>query len=246
MALRKPTPGFEPMDDATDGATVIDTPDNESPTLNDAPQASPTPVAVAPTLSLPKVGGKYKPALADLMNVISTDDLEAMGASVFPRITADLGGLVVDRKDELGKVIKVEVVSWNLRYVITPGVVDAEANEKVRMSYDGVHLNGSTEMVRDYLDALKAQGYEKADIKLYGDLWCTLMATDKGELDPESQRMVQVQMSPQTLAKFKAFQLEQGIKEARGLVAPTSVLVIRAESKTLGSNRFGIMTFATK
>lgn len=193
------------------------------------------------------VGGKFKAALVDYQNVIAIEDLENLGVGTFPRITADLSGLVMDKTKELGKVAKIELLSWNYRYIVTPGVDNDEANALVRYSYDGVTLIGTGENVKDYLQQLKeVDGYDKATVKTYVELWGNLASVNGEDVAPEDRQMVQVQLSPQSVNQFKRFQLELGVKSARGVAPSSNIVVITANKKELNGNRFGYMEFSSK
>lgn len=225
------TAAFEPMDQPTQAA---------------APAPAPTIAASVPAVakpSLPANAGTFKLALLDKQDVMTTMDIESLGFGAMPRVTADLGGLIKDDA-EIGKSAKVEVISWNIRYMATTNSQDQEAKKLVRTSYDNKTISGTGESINDYIEALKAQGYEKASIKVYGSIWGLLTSTDKqGDIPVEEQQMVEVQLSPQSLQQFKRFQLEQGIREGRGLPA-ARVLHITAERKEFNGNRFGVMLFS--
>lgn len=227
MALKntaaKPAPEFEGMDTT-------------------ATEAAPAQVPATQKASLPS-SAVYKPALHDKYQVLSLQDVEAIGFGTFPRLTVDLGGLMLD-KTEVGKTAKLEVISWNFRHVITTNSQDPEAKEKTRISYDGETIQGSGESVQAYIDGLKAEGYEKAGSKLYCDLWGNLIFTEKqGDIPLDKQQMVQVQLSPQSLQQFKRYQLERGLKESRGM-EPSTMVTITAERREFNGNRFGLMLFS--
>lgn len=227
MALKNATaPAFESME--TSGAQA------------DQPAAG---TAVAAPKNTAVSTAVFKPALLDKQDVLKTEDIEAIGFGTFPRVTADLGGLLMGDV-ELGKTAKVEILSWNLRHVVTPNSNDQEAKKLVKISYDGETISGSGESVKDAIEALKAIGYPNASVKLYGDLWGNLVNSEKmGDIPVEKQQMVQIQMSPQSLQQFKRFQLEQGIKEGRGQ-PKVSTLTITCERQEFNGNRFGRMTFS--
>lgn len=228
MALTKPTaPVFEEMN-------------TQPETLTSQPAPAQVPMVTKP--ALPSVG-VFRSALADKQDVLKTEDVEALGFGTFPRMTADLGGLMLD-KDELGKTARIEVLSWNLRYVITPNSNDDEAKKHVKVSYDNQTISGTDESVQDYIAALKAAGYDKASSKLYVDIWANLVAYEKkGDLKPEEVKMVQVQLSPQSLQQFKRYQLEQGVRESQGMAVPRYITVTCTRQEFNG-NRFGRMEFS--
>ena len=252
MALRK-TPAAtteSPAFEAHDEVEVLDRQQaHPEPTVETEAVAkvqATTAIAKAQTSSI-AVGSKFKAALAEYEGVISTQDLENLGIGTFPRITADLSGLVVDKTDEIGKVAKIELISWNYRYIVTPGVDNAEANAAVRYSYDNVNILGSEMTVKDYLRQLKeVDGYGKASVKTYVELWGNLAFSAGAEIDPEDRQMVQVQLSPQSVNQFKRYQLELGVKSARGVSPASNVVVITANKKELNGKKFGYMEFSSK
>ena len=117
---------------------------------------------------------------------------------------------------------------------------------KVKVSYDGETVADTGETVKDAVEAFKEEGYEKAACKCYVDLWGSLMTKKGAELAEEDRPLVQIQLSPESVKKFKAFQVEVGFKQARCLVAATSVVVLRAQRGEWKGNRFGYCTFALK
>lgn len=233
MALKPNTntaaaPAFEGMDDDVAVAT---------------PPAAPAPTqtaVAAPRRTAVGMATAMKPAFGDKLNVLAISDIEAMGYGAFPRMIATQGALKLDDL-RLGAHAVIEIMSWNLRYMAVTNTPDTESKEKVRVSYDGETISNDGASVRDYIDALKAEGYDKASVKTYGDLWGLLVNSDKGGEEAEP-KMIQVQLSPQSLQQWKRFQLEQGIKQARGGAELAHVKIV-AEARSLNGNDFTIMTF---
>ena len=188
---------------------------------------------------------KIAAAYSDYQNVISLEDVESMGVGAFPRVTVDLGGFMLD-KEEIGNEVRLDLFSWNFRYMVTTGANDEEAKKKVKVSYDGVTVADTGESLKDAVDAFKEEGYEAASCKCYVDLWGSLVTKNGKELDEAERPLVQVQLSPESVKKFKAFQVEVGFKQARCLVAATGVVVLRAQRGEWKGNRFGYCTFALK
>lgn len=261
MALRNAqkttdaNPAFEGMESETfeNTAAPAVSESASTPTAQDTSKVSATTaIAKAQTTGIvpAKVGRKFQPALIEFQDVIGQDDIEALGIGAFPRITADLSGLVMDKTREIGKSIKLELLSWNLRYIVTPGVDNEEANSLVRYSNDGLTISGTGESVVDYVKQLKdVEGYEKASVKTYMDLWGNLASEGDGpEIDPADRQMIVVQLSPQSMSQFKALQMVRGVKISQGVVSAEEpfLVTITGESKTLNSKRFGFMTFTIK
>lgn len=227
----------------TAAAPAFESMEGTDTTVMDAPQAAATPattaLAHAPRTAV-SMTSALKPAFDHMLNVLAIGDIEAMGYGAFPRMIATQGALKLDDL-RLGAHAVIEVMSWNLRYMVATNTPDAESKEKVRVSFDGETISNDGGNVRDYIDALKAEGYAKASIKTYGDVWGLLVTSEKGGEETEP-KMIQVQLSPQSLQQWKRFQLEQGIKVARGSAEPTHVKIV-AEARNLKGNDFTIMTF---
>ena len=242
MALRK---NFETETEtetttATEEGTMNTT--TATPVSSPAAEAS-TAIAKASATSV-AAARSFAPALADAENVISPQDVADLGPGAFPKLTVDLGGFLMDKKD-IGQKIRVELISWNKRWVVSPGVQNAEANELVKFSMDGVNLSGDTRTVKEYVNFLRdVEGYKDAAVKEYYSLWGNLVYANGADVAPIDQRMVEVQLSPQSVGQFKAFQIEYGMKVSRGLVPDTKLLELTAEKKELKTNRFGIVKFA--
>jgi len=201
-----------------------------------------TDVAPAKTTAVAKAM-PFQAAFQDKREVMSLEDVSALGFGVFDRITADLGGLLIGDR-EVGKSMKIEMISWNIRYMVVPGSQDAEAKSKVKVSYDNVTLDNDGGSVKDYLASLQAEGYTKATVKTYADIWATMLSNEKdGEIAAEKQQMIQVQLSPESLKQFKRFQIEAGLRASKGIEPPT-VFTITAERGEFNGNRFGFMKFS--
>ncbi len=167
-----------------------------------------------------------------------------MGVGGLPKITADLGGFVMDEK-LLGSKLKIQLLSWNEKFAVVTGVQDAEASEFFKVSYDGVNLVGGGN-VEEYLSWLKnVKGYEKASKKRYIDIWGFLTYANDKDLPEDECKTVNVQVSPFSVSKFHAFQLDLGIRQGRGMTV-SDTIVLNAERGKMGSNNFGYITFSAK
>ena len=237
MALRKPTfegqeaQGVEEPAVVSTVATETVAQDVKQP-VNDAVARDTTPATVQQrtTAVATPTGGKYKPALTSYQNVIDPSSLEF---DTFRRITVGLDGFSDENEVELGKCIKLQIMSWNERFVVTPGVQNAEANEKVRYSLDGKVLEDGT-LVADYLKVLReVDGYDKASLKKYMTIYGFLVGNEiKGEMveiDPAEREIVSVQVPPRSLPLFTRYQIETGVKVAQGVIAESDELVLKQE-----------------
>lgn len=259
MALRntgtKPAetkPAFESMegDDAAVEQAEQDAAVQETKAEAQAKTAATTAIATAQTRAVASPLSQAT-ALKALQWAIPAADLEGMGIGVFPRITVGLDGFSRDKDTELGKQIKIAVLSWNPVWLVTHGEQnDAEANKLIRTSYDGVNLKNGEGTVASYIQQLKLDGYEKASVKQYIEIYCNLIEHQDGRGNPvavpdEEQEIVQVSLSPQSVGQFQRYLLESGLRKARG-IEDSNVVVLKQERKILGSNKFGIATFSAK
>lgn len=190
---------------------------------------------------------KFKPALTDFEGAI---DPAGMEFGVFPKIIVNLGGFKIDENrpegmgEKLGGDITIKLLSWNKRWLASPGSDDKEAKDYVKYSTDGVYVQGSGQKMVDYVEQLKTvEGYDQASIKEYIAVWGFLMNAEGKDIPEADQCMVELQCSPQTAGQFKRHQIEHGMKVAKGLIAESDVLKCHAGSKTMNSKDFGYATF---
>lgn len=204
----------------------------------------PPPVATATgTAVSPLTAGT---AVKQLQNAIPTTELENLGIGVFPRITVGLDGFSRDKTKELGKRIAIEVLSWSYVWLVTTGEQNNdEANKLIRTSYDGKNLKGGEGSVEDYVKYLKSEGYDKAQVKQYAEVYANILWTEVGgDVKADEQEIVQVSLSPQTVGQWGRYLLESGLRKAKG-IEDTNVVTLEAQRRIIGSNKFGIATFAS-
>lgn len=210
----------------------------------EAKAATSTAVAPAAKSSLTTVlAKKFQPALADFENVIPAGSVDF---NTFVRVTVGLDGFSDSEGNELGDEIHMQLMSFNSRWVVTPGVQDAEATELVKYSADGKTIDGTDgDSIFDYLEYLKkSEGYEKAAIKeylaIYGFLTHASQKEGKqlvfGEIPPEDRQIIELQVPPQSRALFQRYQIEAGVKISQGIIPATDVLVCR-QDKVEGKNQ---------
>jgi len=235
MALRQPVaPAFESEDSLAD-----------QPALNQAPETSPNPTTAPATTSgtavSPLTSGTV---IKQLQNAIPPSELENLGIGVFPRITVGLDGFSRDKTKELGKKIAIEVLSWSYVWLVTTGEQNNdEANKLIRSSYDGKNLKAGEGSIEDYVKYLKSEGYDKAQVKQYAEVYANVLWSETlGDVSAEEREIVQVSLSPQTVGQWGRFLLEAGLRRAKG-VEDSNVVTLTQEKRVLGSNKFGIATF---
>jgi len=204
----------------------------------DLPVAQSTGTAVSPLTA--------GTAIKQLQNAIPTTELENLGIGVFPRITVGLDGFSRDKTKELGKRIAIEVLSWSYVWLVTTGEQNNdEANRLIRTSYDGKSLKGGEGSVEDYVKYLKSEGYDKAQVKQYAEVYANIIWSEVGgDVAADEQEIVQVSLSPQTVGQWGRYLLESGLRKARG-IEDSNVVTLEAQRRIIGSNKFGIATFAS-
>lgn len=229
----KIAPAFEemPEDDMPDAGTAVEAEVETAKEVVAEPKT--TALAAAPSRAVAAPTRKFVGALADLEGVIDPSSLEW---NTFTRIVVGLDGFSNDQKKDLGKVIKLEVMSWNLRYVASPGVQDKEATEKVRYSLDGKTIQGTGESIHEYIKLLKeVDGYDKAALKEYLSIIGFLVEADGQEIPAEAREIVSLQVPPQSRALFTRYQIETGVKIAQRVLQPSNLMTctqVKNEGKT--------------
>lgn len=250
MALRN-KPGFEAEETtaaapATNAEATAEHQPDSAPAPASTPSASTAVAQAAPTAMA--VGGKYKAALQEYANVI---DPTSVSFDTFRRVTVGLDGFSDENEVEMGKRIRLQLMSFNERYICSPGKQDAESNELVRYSLDGKTIDETGESCADYIKKLQeVDGYPDASLKKYMTLYGFLVATEvKGELveiPAEDREIVSIQVPPRSVGKFTRFQIEDGVKVSQGILQPTDVLVL-TQGKVKGkTTTYADITFGRK
>lgn len=241
------TPNKPPFETEETGTETVAETKAEAAAPAPAPSASrevAAPVSTGVSISA-------KTTMKGLEWAIPAHELENMNFGVFPRITVGLDGFSRDKDDELGKKIKVAVLSWNqIHMVVTGEQNNAEANKLIKTSYDGVNLLKGGGTVSDYIKFLKSDGYEKTTVKQYVEMYCNLLEyqTDDGKtivVPEDEQEIVQVSLSPQSVGQWMRYMLESGLRKSRG-IDDTNVVVMTQQRKVLGATKFGLATFTPK
>jgi hypothetical protein len=261
MALRKPEASTE--DNTTTTATAAagayegmeqETTLHDETAAIDAPVVAPEVVAsasraiqTASARVMTSPLNKITTVIEGLRNVISGADLESMGIGVFPRITVGLDGFSFDKTNDLGNIIRIEVLSWNYVWLVTTGEQnDTEANKLIRTSYDGVNLKGGEGLISDYVAKLRADEYDKAGSKQYVEIYANLLwSEERGEVTEDLQKIHQISVSPQSVGKWGAFNLETKMRKMKGIL-DSHVLTLTGKKKSLGANKFGVIEFSVK
>jgi len=235
MASLKTQPEFE-----TETTTETTT---ETAAINESAAAS-----VAATTAIAKASAsavattaKFQVALADKNNVFDMATVEGL-AMATPRIKAEQGSLFKGDVD-LGAKARVEIISFNHRWVIGCGEDNAESKDYFRVSYDKAHTTMG-DNVDDYIASLKAQGFAKAGINPYMDIFGFLTWSEKaGEVPDEKKELVCIQASKTSMGKFTAYCTTQGLMISRGIAQQSDMVEIHADKQTSGSNKYTNISF---
>jgi len=253
MALKKPEPQFESPDGGVlDGQAtrVANAPEVAAATPTDAQHASAgvettLAIAKAGTTAVGAVGGKFKMGLTDTLNSIAIEHVEAMGMGGAPRVIATSGNLFQDTKN-LGTEISLSILSWNYRWIASPGDDADDAKADVRFSYNGKTIAGTNESILEYVEALRVtEGYDKAKLKQYIDLWGCLTHANGEELAEEDQYPVKLQLAPQSVEAWSALQFAVAVRQSHGKPIGARLVVTAAPKSWKGKN-YTAMTFVLK
>lgn len=206
---------------------------SEEDVFTPAPEAQPAASApVAPAQQNTAVGAVRPPlvkAFHDKELAIPIEDVRQWFMPS-PHITSVSGGCKHSVKGNLGKSFVFQVDSYNVRFLVVPGSNDKEAKMLVRNSYDKINLDDGSGTVKDYVDGLKAQGYAKANVAEYCDLWGRVTWSEKfGPTDPNDDEWdARVQLSSTSANNFNYFCGKRGKVESSGLAEKLECVEITA------------------
>lgn len=226
MALgNKAKPAFE---DA--GVAVADAP---AATNTPAPSTTSTQLA-APSSTGLGASRKFVDIFAGFLN-----KLAPVSFGTLPKLVASNGIVMDDDKKLHGNWLRLQMLSFNYRWVVSPGEEGQEASKLIRNSYDGLQLENTGISCAAYIDDLKSQGYDKTTLKKYIEVigFMTESADAKSELPG---KVVVIQCSPQSLQKFEGYMFQRSAAVCMGAVpmdgsdAPYFVVDV----KTINNNTF--------
>jgi Fe-S-cluster formation regulator IscX/YfhJ len=239
---------FEGMDDAATVGTAEKSTSPAAANVN-APEikeeaTQQNALTTAPATSLVAAGPvkKFTAALEEFRNVI---DPAGMEFNTFTRVTVGLDGFEDDQKRDLGKSLKMQLLSFNDRWVASPGSQEADATPHVRYSLDGKTIEGTGEDVMAYIKTLKeVEGYTDASLKQYMTIYGFLIATDGKEIDLEDRYVIALQVPPQSRARFTRLQIEAGLKAGMGTMKLSDTLICSQEKQQGKDKKFAVIGFA--
>lgn len=210
------------------------------PATEEKAKATSTAVAQVKQHALATATKKFVGALSNLENVFDPAQLDF---NTFPRVVVGLDGFSSDSDDDLGKEIGLEVLSFNTRFTLSPGVDSEEAKPHVRFSLDGKVLDCPTNPVEhgmavvDYLEHMRTTlGYKEASMKEYVSIYGFMTFAKGAVIDPSEREIVGVQVPPQSRPLFDRYKINQGLLQSRG-VAPKHAGIRCQQEKVTGGNR---------
>lgn len=241
MALRNQEK-FEQMGEF-DGAdtAVAEKPVAPAAPATAAPATANTAVVAAPKNAVAAPAKKATAALTSYQNVFEPGDVEF---GMFDKITVSPAMFMLEDKP-IGGDIELELLSWNQRWVASPGSDSEMAKKAAKYSIDGVHLDGEDTLLLDYVRQLRdVDGFPNAKVKEYLNVYGRLAFAEGKAIPPEDRPVVELQCSPETRKKFNAFRITHGINIKLGLCGEPEILKCKAHLGVNGSNKFGYATFS--
>lgn len=166
--------------------------------------------------------------LMDKVIFADRKDVFVVDYGTLPRVKADNGGFCDSEGQDLGKIIKFQVMSFNSRWTVTPGDKAAPI-ELLKFSLDGKTMDdGSGVTVSEHLADLK-KNWPKARAAEYMELVVNLVEAEHNSALVGN--LVQLQLSPSSKKEFENFQLQTSFKMAQGLLPATAANVVLATAK---------------
>lgn len=149
-------------------------------------------------------------------------------------------------KGKVGSSILFQLLSWNERFVISPGSNDPASREYTRYSYDG-DVTTRGEPVDRYLADLRSLGYDKAAKKTYVDFFGFLLESNMNT--PHIGSSLAISLSPDSVKSLNGFRRDLVVRLAMGRlpmpdVSQGLVLQLDTEVKSVGSNTWTRVTFS--
>ena len=230
-------PAFESEDETnSDVSVAVAEPVQTQALVQEQPQVA-APAVVKPT-AVVAAAAKFVPAFSDMNLALPIEMVEQLSLGA-PRIKGEQGSAYLG-DEEVGKVFRAEVVSFNSRWAIGTGneKQGVEDKEAFRVSYDGKHIAGEETTVDAYLAELKAKGFHKAKKSPYIDLWVFVTHTEKkGDIAIDERQLTLVQLSQTSAGNWANFCASRGMLESRGAAKLVEVEIV-AQAQTNGSNKY--------
>ena len=236
-------PEFESEVETNNVGTIAEAPAVEVPAPEVASTVAAPAVVQAQSTAVAAPAAKFHMAFADKQLQIPIEMVEQLSLGAY-RVKGEQGSCY-HGDENLGAVIRVEVVSINNRWAIGTGndKQTSEDKERFRVSYDGKTIAGEETTVAQYIESLKAEGYAKAKSSPYIDLWGFITWTEKkGDVDPADRQLALVQLSQTSAGNLRNFMVSRGMLESKGL-APLTELEVVAQAQSKGTNKYTNFNF---
>lgn len=197
MVLKTDTSKFEEIEEEGEGLET---------SISEAQPTSPLPQAAVPVPAKAKGGAVAKAAKVDIASydlLASLEDrLPPVDFGEGVRLVGSNGQLMDGDKKILGDHITLLLLSWNKRWVVSPGVQGQEGKDAARYSLDG-QFTTKGEPIVEYVQQLKEDGFDKAAVKEYIDLFGVL--TSAAKQSDHVGKSVTVSLSPDSVKAFSGF-----------------------------------------
>lgn len=256
MALRRTTtaPAYEAGPDANPPAPAAAATPAAPPAEAAAPAAAPAPApapapAETPQAAVPALRNTNAVALPANKMVTAIGESRAQFEGMkdalrvdwdtLKRIKFNTGQLVTADGAKLGDWIEFELLSYQDNWLISPGGDTDEARDLARYSDDGVHVKGTGELCKDYIEKLKTLNYPDARMSQRTVLVASLLDCDKDATVGEGE-LFQIDAPPTTRQRFETYKNQAAFDMAKGRATLEQCQKIRASIVSLtqkGSNK---------
>jgi hypothetical protein len=196
----------------------------------DAAQAKTTAVAVPQrkVLSTFLSGSKDIPnPLADLRDAFANSGIP-VDYNTFQRMRVDAGIIATKEGKEAGTFIELAIISYGSSWTVSSGDDSDEGNKAVRFSDDGKTIRGAGDddehdgkTCEEYRDHLREQGYEKASVKEYLNVFGIAVDAEKSDFAFMNE-IVSLSLSPTSKGKFDSYVINRAVKARMGKVVEDS------------------------
>lgn len=209
--------------------------------------ANVTVIAPAQTaVAAPRKPPKFQIAFQEFKDVLDTGTVSALSMSA-PRVTGEQGSLYLNRTVDMGKQMRLQVVSWNDRWAIGTGekVQNDETKALFRISYDNHTIDGAPDVtVAEYIRGLKEQGYPNARVSKYVDLWgFPTWSKEKGDVADGEGALTVFQLSETSGGAWMNFCVSRGMQVSMGKAPETDMVEVHALAQESKGNKFTNMDF---
>jgi hypothetical protein len=242
MRTKAPVENTTTTENVATAAEAAAAPVTAAPVQEQAPAPKPETKEVAVKAAAPApVAAPGRITMDGLVLADYQDRLPALPYGSLPRLVASNGNFMNSDKQSIGNVITGQIISWNDYLVVGPSD-DKAPKELVKYSSNMVDLDDGTGTVTDWVAHLKAENWTAAAAKKYKSIVLTLLsATPPTPFTTELiGEIVQLQLSPTSVAEFVSYQVTTSLKVAKGVIAPgdADMVQITATPTSGGGNNW--------